>query len=84
MTTEEKEIFKAKLKSAILDSPTDFLRMKKKLGQKIVTQIDGKIVTRSPDYFFEKIEKISQINPPRGFSKFLYLNSVLLKFPSHF
>lgn len=57
MTAEEKEIFKTKLKSAILDSSTDFLKMKKKLGQKIVTQIDGKIVTRSPDYFLRKLKK---------------------------
>lgn len=57
MSTEEKEIFKEKLKSAILNSSTDFLKMKKKLGQKIVTQIDGKIVTRSPDYFLKKQKK---------------------------
>ncbi len=58
MNTEGKEIFKEKLKSAILNSSTDFLEMKKKLGQKIVTQIDGKIVTRTPDYFFEEIKKV--------------------------
>lgn len=57
MSTEEKEIFKEKLKSAILNSSTDFLKMKKKLGQKIVTQIDGKIITRSPDYFLKKLKK---------------------------
>jgi hypothetical protein len=57
MSNEEKEVFKAKLKSAILDSSADFLKMKKKLGQKIVTQIDGKIVTRSPDYFLKKLKK---------------------------
>lgn len=57
MNTEEQEKFKEKLKSAILNSSTDFLKMKKKLGQKIVTQIDGKIVTRTPDYFLRKLKK---------------------------
>lgn len=57
MNLEEKEIFKEKLKSAILNSSTDFLKMKKRLGQKIVTQIDGKIVTRTPDYFLRKMKE---------------------------
>ena len=57
MSTEEKEIFKEKLKSAILNSSLEFLKMKKRLGQKIVTQIDGKIVTRTPDYFLRKMKE---------------------------
>lgn len=57
MSTEEKEILKEKLKSAILNSGEDFLKLKKRLGQKIVTQIDGKIVTRTPDYFLRKMKE---------------------------
>jgi hypothetical protein len=57
MSAEEKEILKEKLKSAILNSGKDFLNMKKRLGQKIVTQIDGKIVTRTPDYFLRKMKE---------------------------
>ena len=57
MSDEEKNILAEKIKSAILNSSTDFLKMKKRLGQKIVTQIDGKIVTLSPDYFLKKQKK---------------------------
>lgn len=57
MSVDEKEEFKNKLKSAILNSSEDFLKMKKRLGQKIVTQIDGKIVTRNPDYFLKKLKE---------------------------
>ena len=57
MSLEEKKILKEKLKSAILNSGEDFLKMKKRLGQTIVTQIDGKIVTRTPDYFLRKMKK---------------------------
>lgn len=57
MSTEEKEILKENLKSAILNSGEDFLKMKKRLGQKIVTQIDGKIVTRTLDYFLRKMKE---------------------------
>ncbi len=57
MIAEEKEILKEKLKSAILNSGEDFLKMKKRLGQKIVTQIDGKIVTLSPEYFLKKMKE---------------------------
>jgi hypothetical protein len=57
MSLEEKKILKEKLKSAILNSGKDFLKMKKRLGQTIVTQIDGKIVTRTPDYFLRKLKE---------------------------
>lgn len=57
MSTEEKELFKEKLKAAILNSSLDFLIMKKRLGQKVVAQIDGKIVTRTPDYFLRKMKE---------------------------
>ncbi|KPQ17042.1 MAG: hypothetical protein HLUCCX10_07045 [Algoriphagus marincola HL-49] len=57
MSSEEKEVLKEKLKSAILNSGEDFLKMKKKLKQNIVVQIDGKIVTRTPDYFLRKRKK---------------------------
>lgn len=57
MSTEEKEKLKTQLKSAILGSAEDFLKMKKRLGQKIVAQIDGKIVTRTPDYFLRKMKE---------------------------
>ena len=46
-----------KIKNAILNSEEEFLKMKKRLGQKVVTQIDGKIVTRTPDYFLLKLKK---------------------------
>jgi hypothetical protein len=46
-----------KIKNAILNSEEDFLKMKKRLGQKIVAQIDGEILTRTPDYFLRKMKK---------------------------
>ena len=46
-----------KIKNAILNSEEEFLKMKKRLGQKVVTQIDVKIVTRTPDYFLLKLKK---------------------------
>ncbi|MFC3416935.1 hypothetical protein [Algoriphagus hitonicola] len=57
MSSEEKEKLKVELKSAILNSAEDFLTMKKRLGQKIVAQIDGKIVTRTPEYFLRKMKE---------------------------
>lgn len=57
MSEEEINVLAEKIKNAILNSEEDFLKMKKKLGQKIVTQIDGKIVTLSPDYFLKKLKK---------------------------
>jgi len=57
MSEDDKTILAEKIKSAILNSSEDFLKMKKKLGQKIVTQIDGKIVTRTPDYFLRKMKE---------------------------
>lgn len=57
MSEEEINVLAEKIKNAILNSEEDFLKMKKRLGQKIVTQIDGKIVTHSPDYFLKKLKK---------------------------
>jgi hypothetical protein len=57
MSEAEINLLADKIKNAILNSEEDFLKMKKRLGQKIVTQIDGKIVTRSPDYFLKKQKK---------------------------
>ncbi len=54
MSTEEKELLKKKLKSSILDSGEDFLKMKKRLHQKIVVSENGKIITVSADYFLKK------------------------------
>ncbi|MBN7813565.1 hypothetical protein J0A68_21600 [Algoriphagus sp. H41] len=54
MSEDEKNTLAEKIKSAILNSSEDFLLMKKRLGQDIVAQIDGKIVTLPPDYFLEK------------------------------
>ncbi len=63
MNSKEIEILKEKLKSAILDSGEGFLKMKKRLGQKVVAQIDGKIVTRSADYFLKKMKEKKSLNP---------------------
>ena len=57
MSESEINILAEKIKNAILSSEEDFLKMKKRLGQKIVTQIDGKIVTRTPDYFLRKMKE---------------------------
>ncbi len=65
MSEDEKTILAEKIKSAILNSSEDFLLMKKRLGQDIVTQIDGKIVTLSADYFLEK-KKRSQPDPRKS------------------
>ena len=51
MSEEEINSLAEKIKTAVLNSVEDFLKMKKRLGHKIVTQIDGKIVTRTPDFF---------------------------------
>lgn len=56
MSKEEINVLADKIKNAILNSEEDFLKMKKRLRQKIVTQIDGKIVTLSPDYFLRKLK----------------------------
>jgi hypothetical protein len=57
MSEEEIDQLTEKIKTAVLSSEEDFLKMKKRLGQKIVTQIDGKIVTRTPDYFLRKMKE---------------------------
>lgn len=57
MSESEINILAEKIKNAVLSSEEDFLKMKKRLGQKIVTQIDGKIVTRTPDYFLRKMKE---------------------------
>lgn len=57
MSEEEINALAEKIKTAVLNSEEDFLKMKKRLGQKIVTQIDGKIVTRTPDYFLRKMKE---------------------------
>jgi len=57
MSESEINILAEKIKNAVLSSEEDFLKMKKKLGQKIVTQVDGKIVTRTPDYFLKKMKE---------------------------
>jgi hypothetical protein len=57
MSEEEINQLTEKIKTAVLSSEEDFLKMKKRLGQKIVTQIDGKIVTRTPDYFLRKMKE---------------------------
>ncbi len=54
MGAEEKELLKKKLKASILDSGEDFLKMKKRLGQKVVAIENGKIISASPDYFLKK------------------------------
>ena len=56
MSEEEINSLAEKIKTAVLNSEEDFLKMKKRLGQKIVTQINGKIVTRTPDYFLRKMK----------------------------
>lgn len=57
MSEEEINQLAEKIKTAVLSSEEDFLKMKKRLGQKIVTQIDGRIVTRSPEYFLKKMKE---------------------------
>jgi len=57
MSEEEINTLAEKIKTAVLNSEEDFLKMKKRFGQKIVTQIDGKIVTRTPDYFLKKLKE---------------------------
>ncbi len=57
MSEEEINSLAEKIKTAVLNSEEDFLKMKKRLGHKIVTQIDGKIVTRTPDYFLRKMKE---------------------------
>jgi hypothetical protein len=57
MSESEINLLAEKIKNAVLSSEVDFLKMKKKLGQKIVTQIDGKVVVRTPEYFLKKLKK---------------------------
>lgn len=57
MSEEEINSLAEKIKTAVLNSEEDFLKMKKRLGHKIVTQIDGKIVTRTPDFFLRKMKE---------------------------
>lgn len=57
MSEKEIHTLAEKIKIAVLSSEEDFLKMKKRLGQKIVAQIDGKIVTRTPDYFLRKMKE---------------------------
>lgn len=66
MSEAEVNILADKIKNAVLNSEEDFLKMKKRLGQKVVAQIDGKIVIRTPDYFLRKMKekKSSEIPSP--------------------
>lgn len=57
MSEAEINLLADKIKNAVLNSEEGFLKMKKRLGQKVVAQIDGKIVTRTPDYFLRKLKK---------------------------
>ena len=53
MSEEEINQLAEKIKIAVLTSEEDFLKMKKRLGQKIVT--------RTPDYFLRKTKEKNPI-----------------------